>query len=214
MHHKDLPLNTPAKIAPPFHQLIQERRSIRQYTDRPVERALIERLLWAATWAPSAHNRQPWRFAVLEDDDTRTRLADAMNAVLRTDLAADGLPPDQIEAHAARRRARLTRAPVLILLCITMADMHHYPDEKRHRAEWTMATQSLALAGQNLLLAAHAEGLGACWLCAPLFCPNVVRDTLGLPPDWEPQALISLGWPAEAPIKEREPLDTRVRFVT
>ncbi len=207
-------MNTPTEIAQTLHQLIQERRSIRQYTGRPVERALIERLLRAAMWAPSAHNRQPWRFAVLEDSDTRTRLADAMNTVLRTDLAADSLPPDQIEAHAARRRARLTRAPVLILLCITMADMHHYPDEKRHHAEWVMATQSLALAGQNLLLAAHAEGLGACWLCAPLFCPDVVQDTLGLPPDWEPQALISLGWPAEAPTKEREPLDTRVRFVT
>ncbi len=200
--------------APTLYQLIRERRSIRRYTHRPVERALIERLLRAAIWAPSAHNRQPWRLAVIQDDDTQTRLADSMNAVLRADLAADGLPPDQIEARAAHRRGRLTRAPVLILLCITMADMHDYPDEKRRRAEWIMATQSLALAGQNLLLAAHIEGLGACWLCAPLFCPDVVRDTLGLPPDWEPQAFISLGWPAEAPIKEREPLHTRVRFVT
>jgi F420 biosynthesis protein FbiB-like protein len=207
-------LNTPIATAQTLYQLIRERRSIRQYANRPVERALIERLLRAAIWAPSAHNRQPWRLAVIEDDDTQTRLADAMNAVLRADLAADGLPPDQIEARAARRRERLTRAPVLILLCITMADMHDYPDQKRRRAEWVMATQSLALAGQNLLLAAHAEGLGACWLCAPLFCPDVVRDTLGLPPDWEPQAFISLGWPAEAPIREREPLHTRARFVT
>ena len=195
-------------------QLIRERRSIRGYTDRPVERGLIERLLTAAIWAPSAHNRQPWRFAVIRDDDTKARLADAMNAVLRADLAADDLTPDQIEAHAARRRARLIRAPVLIVLCITMTDMDEFPDEKRSRAEWVMATQSLALAGQNLLLAAHAEGLGACWLCAPLFCPEVVQDTLGLPPDWEPQAFISLGWPAEAPFKERESLDNRIRFVT
>jgi coenzyme F420-0:L-glutamate ligase/coenzyme F420-1:gamma-L-glutamate ligase len=197
-----------------LYQLIWERRSIRCYRERPVERALIKRLLTAAMWAPSAHNRQPWRFAVIESEDTKARLANAMNAVLRADLAADGLPPEQIEAHATRRRARLTRAPALILLCITMADMDDYPDEKRCRAEWVMATQSLALAGQNLLLAAHAEGLGACWLCAPLFCPDVIRDTLSLPPDWEPQAFISLGWPAEMSHKEREPLDTRVRFVT
>jgi coenzyme F420-0:L-glutamate ligase/coenzyme F420-1:gamma-L-glutamate ligase len=207
-------LSTPLDTAQTLYQLLRERRSIRSYTDRPVERGLIERLLTAATWAPSAHNRQPWRFAVIKDDDTKTRLADAMNAVLRADLAADGLPPDQIETHAARRRTRLTRAPVLILLCITMAAMHDYPDQKRRRAEWVMATQSLALAGQTLLLAAHAEGLGACWLCAPLFCPGVVRDTLGLPPDWEPQAFISLGWPDEAPAKEREPLGTRIWFVT
>jgi F420 biosynthesis protein FbiB-like protein len=179
-----------------------------------VERALVERLLAAATWAPSAHNRQPWRFVVIEGEETKKLLAETMNAALRADLAADGLPPDQIEAHASRRQARLTRAPTLILLCMTMTDLDNYPDEKRRRAEWIMATQSLALAGQNLLLAAHAEGLGACWLCAPLFCPEVVRDTLGLPPDWEPQAFISLGWPAETPRKEREPVDTRVRFVT
>lgn len=201
---------TPPRI---LYQLVRERRSIRRYADRPVKRATIERLLAAAAWAPSAHNRQPWRFVVIEDDDTKQRLASAMNANLRADLAADGLPASQIEAHADRRRTRLTRAPILILLCMTMVDMHDYPDDRRRRAEWTMATQSVALAAQNLLLATHAEGLGACWLCAPLFCPDIVRDTLGLPEDWEPQAFISLGWPAESPTREREPLDTRVKFL-
>jgi F420 biosynthesis protein FbiB-like protein len=156
-------------------------------------------LLNATIWAPSAHNRQPWRFVVIDDVYTKERLADAMNAALRANLSADGLPSDKIETLATRRRDRLTRAPVLILLCMTMSDMDHYPDEKRHLAEWTMATQSVAMAGQNLLLAAHAEGLGACWLCAPLFCPDVVRDVLNLPTDWEPQAFVSLGWPAEQP---------------
>ncbi len=196
-----------------LYQVMQERRSIRRFTDQPVELALIERLLLAAIWAPSAHNRQPWRFVVIQDNGAKESLAEAMNAVLRSDLAADGLPFDEIEARAARRQARLTRAPVLILLCMTMTDMQRYPDDKRRRAEWTMATQSVALAGQNLLLAAHAEGLGACWLCAPLFCPTVVRDTLGLPEDWQPHAFISLGWPNEQPSKQREPLHTRVRFL-
>ena len=196
------------------YQIMRQRRSVRRYTDRPVNRALIERLLEAAMWAPSAHNRQPWRFAVIQDQDHQERLAGAMNAALRADLAADGLSPERIEAEASRRRDRLTRAPALILLCMTMADMDDYPDPKRRQAEWTMATQSLALAGQNLLLAAHAEGLGACWLCAPLFCPDVVRDSLGLPEHWQPQAFISLGWPAESPHKGREALDTRVQFVT
>jgi coenzyme F420-0:L-glutamate ligase/coenzyme F420-1:gamma-L-glutamate ligase len=196
-----------------LYRLIRDRRSIRRYARRPVERTAVERVLAAATWAPSAHNRQPWRFAVIDDDALQSRLADAMNTALRADLAADGLPPDQIEAQAARRHERLTRAPVLILLCMTMADMDAYPDAKRSHAEWTMATQSVALAGQNLLLAAHAEGLGACWLCAPLFCPDVVRTVLALPEDWEPQALISLGWPDEAPHKERAPLESRVKFL-
>ena len=73
-----------------------------------------------------------------------------------------------------------------------------------------MAVQSVALACQNLLLAAHAHGLGACWMCAPLFVPELVRDTLDLPQTWEPQALITLGYPAEERESERVPLDSRV----
>ena len=85
-----------------FYQLLRDRRSVRTYTDQPVERRLIERLLTAAIWAPSAHNRQPWRFVVIEDQHNKAHLAEAMNAVLRTDLSANGLASDQIEAHAAR----------------------------------------------------------------------------------------------------------------
>jgi nitroreductase len=78
-----------------------------------------------------------------------------------------------------------------------MTDMDAYPDGRRQSAERLMAVQSAALACQNLLLAAHAAGLGAGWLCAPLFCPDVVRAALRLPADWEPQALITLGHAAD-----------------
>ena len=63
------------------------------------------------------------------------------------------------------------------------------------------------MAGQNLLLAAHALGLGACWMCAPLFCPDVVVDALRLPADWQPQGLVTLGWPAQTRSRGRRPLD-------
>jgi nitroreductase len=75
-----------------------------------------------------------------------------------------------------------------------------------------MAVQSTALAGQNLLLAAHALGLASCWMCAPLFCPDVVAETLGLPEDWQPQALIAVGYAAEERQKTRQPLGTRVIY--
>ena len=73
-----------------------------------------------------------------------------------------------------------------------------------------MAVQSVALACQNLLLAAHAHGLGGCWMCAPLFAPDIVRSALALPESWQPQALITLGYPAEARESTREPLERRV----
>jgi nitroreductase len=80
---------------------------------------------------------------------------------------------------------------------MTLADMDRYPDQRRTQAERVMAVQGAAMAAHNLLLAAHAEGLGACWMCAPLFCPDTVAAALALPPDWEPQAIVALGYPAD-----------------
>jgi coenzyme F420-0:L-glutamate ligase / coenzyme F420-1:gamma-L-glutamate ligase len=192
---------------------IMSRRSIRRYRSDPVPPEMVTQLLSAAAWAPSAHNRQPWRFAVIQNQDTKDRLAQAMGAKLRTDLQADHVPPDLIEKDAARSYQRLTQAPLLILLCLSMADMDRYPDAARQQHEWLMAAQSTALAGQNLLLAAHALGLGACWMCAPLFCSDVVKSSLSLPDDWEPQALITIGYPAEQKEKTRSPLESRVIYL-
>ncbi len=186
------------------------RRSLRRYQPDAVPHELIERLLTAAIWAPSAHNRQPWRFAIVESAGQKEELAEAMGARLRRDLAADGVSPELIEADAARSYDRITSAPVLIAICLTMSDMDSYPDSKRSQAEYIMAVQSVAMAGENLLLAAHEAGLGACWMCAPLFCPDVVRDTLDLPADWQPQGLITLGYPAQAREKTRRPLEGSV----
>jgi F420 biosynthesis protein FbiB-like protein len=181
-----------------FSDVLATRRSIRRYQAQPLPAALIDALLATAIAAPSPHNRQPWRFVVIEHASTRSRLAGAMGERLRSDRAQDGDPPQAIEADVARSHARITGAPALILLCICMADMDRYPDAARSQREHLMATQSVAMAAQNLLLAAHERGLGACWMCAPLFCPDVVARTLQLPADWEPQGLITLGFPADA----------------
>jgi F420 biosynthesis protein FbiB-like protein len=191
-------------------QLIHTRRSIRKFEPRPVARSLIERLVEAACWAPSAHNRQPWRFMVLTGADRKRQLAEAMGARLSADLWADGVEEAEIARDVARSYRRLTGAPALVLVCLSMEDMDRYPDAARQRNERIMAIQSVGMAAQNLLLMAHAEGLGACWLCAPLFCPDVVRETLGLPEGFEPQGVIALGYPAEARTKSREPLETRL----
>jgi F420 biosynthesis protein FbiB-like protein len=174
------------------------RRSIRQFTNEPVPDETIRRILAAACRAPSAHNRQPWRFAVVRSEKVRRGLAQAMAARHRSDLESDRLQQEEIEARLEHRRERLEGAPVVIVLCLTMVDMDAYPDARRQAAERALAIQSLALAGGHLLLAAHAEGLGACWICAPLFAPEVVREVLNLPADWDPQAAILLGRPAEA----------------
>lgn len=199
-----------ARVTMDVLEAIRTRRSLRRYTAQPVDDALLTALLDAAIRAPSAHNRQPWRFAVVQEVTERERLAGAMGERLRADLRADGVDPAAIEADAARSYARLTGAAVLIVVCLSMVDMDTYPDAVRQGREQHMAVQSVAMAGQNLLLAAHAHGLGACWMCAPLFCPEVVRAALDLPPDWEPQGVITLGYPAETREKMRQPLESVV----
>jgi F420 biosynthesis protein FbiB-like protein len=189
MGHADLASMLPAAF--------EARRSIRRYLPLRVARDLIDSLLTAATAAPSAHNRQPWRFFVVEAAATKDRLARAMGERMRADRRADGDAVEAIEADVARSHARITSAPVLVVVCMTMADMDRYPDERRSRAERAMATQGTAMAAQNLLLAAHAAGLGACWMCAALFCPDRVVATLALPQEWEPQAIVTLGYPAD-----------------
>lgn len=188
--------------------VIEGRRSIRRYQAAVVPRHLIDTLLQVAVSAPSAHNRQPWRFRVIVDANEKVRLADVMGEQLRHDRLADGDALELVAADAARSRLRITSAPAVVVVCLSEEDMDRYPDPHRRQAEYLMAVQSVAMAGQNFLLAAHAAGLGACWVCAPLFCPNVVRDVLGLPPTWEPQGMVTLGYPANAgkpPV--RRPLD-------
>ena len=189
---------------------MRARRSLRRYEPQRVPREWIDLLLEAAIWAPSAHNRQPWRFAVIDDEATRERLARAMGAALRRDLMGDGLAPSAIDADVGRSYKRITSAPVLILLCMSLSDMDAYSDEKRNEHERTMAQQSTAMAGQNMLLMAEKLGLGACWLCAPLFCQALVASALKLPADWQPQGMITLGFPAQQRERSREPWETKV----
>ena len=193
-----------------FWQLIRGRRSVRRYLPDPVERSLLEKLLTAAIWAPSAHNRQPWRFCVVTSDPVKQELSDRMGARWRADLSVDGVDAAIIERRVRISHARITGAPALVAASVSLEEMDDYPDRRRQDAEWLMAVQSTALACQNLLLAAHQYGLAACWMCAPLFVPELVRDALGLPDSWYPQALITLGYAAEEKQRERLPLAERV----
>ena len=174
------------------------RRSVRRYLPQSVSPELIDQLLEAAVTAPSAHNRQPWRFAILDADRHKIALACAMGDRLRRDRQGDHDAQADIEADVARSFARITGSAAVIVVCLSMEDMDVYPDATRNRNEHQMAVQSTAMAGQNLLLTAHAAGLGACWLCAPMFCPDTVRGALDLPAHWEPQGMVTLGYPADA----------------
>ncbi len=182
-----------------FDALLRGRRSVRAFRPDPVPRALIERVLDAARWAPSPHGRLPWRFAVITRPAVKARLADAMGDTWQTTLAMDNESAPIVAQRLANSHARIRDAPVLILLCLYTADLDHYPDPNRQAAETTMAIQSLGAAAQNLLLTAYRLGLDGGWMCAPLFCPDTVRDALDLPAALVPHALFPLGYAAKDP---------------
>ena len=182
---------------PDLLDAIKTRRSIRKYLPKPVQKEVVLRVLEAAGWAPSAHNSQPWRFIVLEDASVKRRLADAMADAWAKDLQKDGLTV-QVEKRAERVE-RFANAPVVILACFTMDGLRKFPDAERQMYERDLAVQSFGAALQNLLLAAHAKGLGACWFCAPAFCKETVRKVLKIPDAVEPQAFVAMGYPAEKP---------------
>ena len=198
---------------PDAHALLQGRQSIRRYQRAQPSAASIRRIFESVAYAPSAHNRQPWRYMVVSGAAVKEQLALAMGRRLAADRGKDGDADGVIRQDVGRSYKRITGAPVVIVVALTMAEMDHYPDQKRTQAEHTMAVQSTAMATQNLLLAANAEGLGTCWMCAPLFCPDDVKAALFLPADWEPQGLITLGYPAQpGRNKPRKPVSEFVRF--
>jgi coenzyme F420-0:L-glutamate ligase/coenzyme F420-1:gamma-L-glutamate ligase len=178
-----------------LHDFLRTRRSIRRFKTEPVPDPVIQDILATATYAPSAHNRQPWRFVVMSSSAVKGQLADAMAVDFERDLRRDGLSAEKIRAQVNRSRERIISAPVGILLCLDMSDMDSYPDEKRKRAEYMMAAQSVAAAGLQLLLAAHAEGLGSVWACWPLFAQETIKRTLNLSGAWEPQGMFFVGYP-------------------
>lgn len=152
-------------------EAIKGRRSIRAYTREEVSEKDVERLIEAARWAPSAGNIQPWEFVIVTKDEIKRRLA-----------------------AAALHQTFIEEAPVVIVVCANVA-----------RSSWGYGSrganlyclQDTAAATQNMLLAAYALGLGACWVGA--FHEEDVRRVLNIPRGARPVAIIPVGHPAEKP---------------
>jgi F420 biosynthesis protein FbiB-like protein len=203
----------PPRRALSLDGLITGRRSVRRLRPDRVPRWAIEAILEAGRWAPSPHGTQPWRFAVVTQAATKARLAGAMADSWRHNLAMDGQSPETIAARLEGSRRRIVEAPALIMVSLYLADLDRYPDAERQAAETTMAIHSLGACVQNMLLKTYELGLDAGWMCAPLFCPDIARDALGLPASHLPHALLPVGYAAADPKRRpRRPLAELVSY--
>jgi F420 biosynthesis protein FbiB-like protein len=177
-----------------LHNFLRTRRSIRRFKADRVPDSVIERILTTATFAPSAHNRQPWRFVIVKDSSVKTRLGEAITYKMRADMQAENADESDIEKRVNTSLRRMNEAPLVIILCCDVEDVRIDTPQ-----EAVMGVQSTAAAGLQLLLAAYAEGLGGNWICWPLYAQEATRAALDLPEAWEPQAMYFLGYPDETP---------------
>jgi len=182
-----------------LHAFLRSRRSIRRYKPDPVSHECLQRILETTIYAPSAHNLQPWRFAVITRSEAKSHLSEAITSRFRQDMVVEGVSEADIQTRVERTIRRSAEAPVIVILCRDKRQVKPQPDLLLEQKEALMGIQSVAQAGLQMLLAAHAEGLGGTWICWPLFAPEETRRALELPSFWEPQGMLFLGYPFELP---------------
>lgn len=168
----------------PFIELVRRRISCRSYEPRPVPREHLELMLEAARLAPSACNKQPWRFAVVEDQAVRLRLID--EAFLK------GIPMKWAG-----------NAGAIIALGMAKSAITHRIAPKISGVDYPLL--DLGIAGEHLVLQAEELGLGTCWI--GWIKPKKVREIVEWPRSIEPVSLITVGWPSSEDRKHRPRLD-------
>lgn len=188
--------------------LLERRRSVRQYTDQVPTRETLEALIAAAIQAPSASNRQPWRFLVVCDAKVRGELADLVEAAASRVGAHVSKPFHAAYEDYRKYFVHFREAPAVIIPLYRDAEilgrMVGKTVDAQDRAnielmESRTGIVSTALAVENLLLKATELGLGTSMMTGPLVAEAALRQRLDVKASWHILAFVAVGYPADAP---------------
>lgn len=177
-------------------EFLKNRRSYKfRFAPMNISPKLLHKCIEIARWAPSAHNAQPWRYIIINNSEKRQELISQMNEKLKTDLESDGKSQTFILNKVNKTKNIFLEAPCLILSCLDEKVLEKYNDKDRTEKEFIMGIQSVSSSITYLLLSLHSNKLAACWYCAPLFSPEIVKKCLNLPRSYTPLAFITVGYP-------------------
>jgi nitroreductase len=174
---------------PDLFSVIRRQRAHRAFTDEPVPDEVVERVLEAATFAPSAENTQPWVFIVVRDADARARIGELNRQAWEgggREFSRPRLSPEVFAKVEAGATGGIANAPVLV---VVGGDTSRCVEAVLEASVWP--------AVQNLLLAAQALGLGASLTTITTVFGDELRSLLALPDHVRPLGVVPLGWPAK-----------------
>ncbi|OZC70313.1 coenzyme F420-0:L-glutamate ligase [Rhodococcus sp. 06-462-5] len=180
------------------------RRSVRSFTEEPVDPDAVRSAVADALTAPAPHHTRPVRFVWVRTPAVRRRLLETMREQWRADLAGDGLSEERIAARLGRGDILFDAPEIVIPFCVPDG-AHSYPDDRRRAAEDTMFTVAVGAAVQGLLVALAVRDLGSCWIGSTIFAADTVRAELGLRADWKAMGAIAIGHPSES-LTVRDPV--------
>ena len=187
-------------------EVVEARRSVRVFDERPVPDEVVARAVEAAGTAPAPHGSRgarPWRFVWLKSSDPRDGFLSALRQRWRSDLEDDGVNDETISQRIKRSDEILEAAPVLIACFVSLAAADHYTDERRARAEHDMFVAAGGAAVQNLMVALAAQSVGSCWISSSVFAPEVAARALGLDAQWHALGCVAAGYASEPPAARR-----------
>jgi len=197
-----------------FIELARSRRSIRRFRDEPVGPDTVMGLLEASRWAPSPQNRQGWKFAVITAGETLKRLSECVSARWSdiSDAADSGLS-EELSGYS-HNFTWFHRAPAAIIFFAKRPEsfMEHMLGDSAEAVSGSVT--AAAMAAQNLLLAAHAAGFGACVITGAVVASEEMLEIAGLGRNWTPVCLVALGFPDEKPsAPNRIPLEEVTKII-